>query len=77
MTWVASGLVDHVSEDPAKIDWCGPERRDRCDLVERVASGDGSVASSARRRTELDNAAIGVTAFWALPGKIADLVLSH
>jgi len=31
---VASGLVDHVDEDPPKIDPADPERGNRCDVVE-------------------------------------------
>jgi hypothetical protein len=31
---VAGGLVDHVDEDPPKVDRTDPERGNRCDVVE-------------------------------------------
>jgi hypothetical protein len=34
VTCVASGLVDHVDEDPPKVDRADPERGNRCDVVE-------------------------------------------
>jgi hypothetical protein len=34
VTRVASGLVDHVDEDPAEVGRADPERGNRCDVVE-------------------------------------------
>jgi hypothetical protein len=34
VTCVASGLVDHVDEDPPEVDRADPERGNRCDVVE-------------------------------------------
>jgi hypothetical protein len=34
VTCVAGGLVDHVHEDPPKVDRADPERGNRCDMVE-------------------------------------------
>jgi hypothetical protein len=34
VTCVASGLVDHVDEDPPKVDRADPERGNRGDVVE-------------------------------------------
>jgi hypothetical protein len=40
MTDVPGGLVDHVDEDPAKVDRSPPERRNRRDMLQRVALSD-------------------------------------
>ena len=61
MTCVTSGLVDHVNEDPAKVDRPAPERRDRGNLTERVAPFDRSAAAFARRRVEPDDPVDRVT----------------
>jgi hypothetical protein len=34
VTCVASGLVDHVDEDPPEVDRADPERWNHCDVVE-------------------------------------------
>jgi hypothetical protein len=61
MTCATSGLVDHVHQDPAEVDRSDPERRDRSEVVERVASGGRSAASLARRCIQLEDAIAGVT----------------
>ncbi len=40
VTCVASGLVDHVDEDPTKVDRADPERGNRGDVVECVTAGE-------------------------------------
>ena len=40
MTDVPGGLVDHVDEDPTKVDRSAPKRRNRCDMLQRVAPSD-------------------------------------
>ena len=40
VTRVASGLVDHVDEDPPEVDRADPERGNRCDVVERLTAGE-------------------------------------
>ena len=61
MTGVASGLIDHVNEDPSKVDRSDPERWERGNVVERIASREREAASFARQRIELGNAVDRVT----------------
>ena len=61
VTCVTSCLVDHVNEDPAKVDRSDPERCDSCNVTERVALPEGGAASRARRRVQLDDAVDAVT----------------
>jgi hypothetical protein len=61
VTCVASGLLDHVNEDPAHVDRSAAERRDRRNVTERIAPLDRRAASLASRGVELDDPVDGVT----------------
>ena len=60
MPHVAGGLLDHVHENPAKIDRPSPERRNRCDMVERSAQRGRSRAALAGRHVQPDDRIGGV-----------------
>ena len=57
---VPGGLLDHVHENPAKIDRTSPERRNRCDMVERSAERCRSPAALAGRHVQPDDHVSGV-----------------
>jgi hypothetical protein len=61
VTCVASGLLDHVNEDPANVDRSAAERRDRRNVTERIAPLDRRAASLASRGVEPDDPVDGVT----------------
>ena len=56
MTGVASSLVDHVNQNPAKVDRSPPERCDSRNVTQRVELSQRVAASFARRRVQLDDA---------------------
>lgn len=35
VTDVPGSLIDHVNKDPAKVDRSSPERRNRCNVIQR------------------------------------------
>lgn len=52
---VAGGLVDHVRQEPAKVDGLVAERRGRSKRVERGARARGVLAPAARAPVEIDD----------------------
>jgi HAD superfamily hydrolase (TIGR01509 family) len=72
VTCVASGLVDHVDEDPPEVDRADPERGNRGHLVERPTAAERRAAPAARRRVELNDAGDGVA--WGEPHRLIRVV---
>ncbi len=56
MTCVPGRLINHVYEDPPKVDRCDSERRNRGNLFERLTSLDGIAAALACRGVQLEDA---------------------
>ena len=56
MACVSRRLVDHVNQDPAKVDRAATERRHRGGLIQRGELRHHRAAAIARRRVQIENA---------------------